>query len=59
MKQLGLVDCELSARTPGVPAWDSLSTEEQNQWQIRMAIHAAMVDRMDREIGRLLDQLAR
>lgn len=38
-------------------AWDGL-TEEQREFQaIKMAIHAAMVDRMDREIGRVLDQL--
>ncbi len=57
MKSLGIVDCELSERTPGVPAWDTLSAEEKDQWQIRMSIHAAMVDRMDQEIGRVLDQL--
>lgn len=57
MRAQGIVNCELSPRTPGVPAWDSLSTGEREQWQIRMAIHAAMVDRMDREIGRVLDQL--
>jgi arylsulfatase len=33
-------------------------TEVQQQFQAtKMAIHAAMVDRMDREIGRVLDQL--
>ncbi len=38
-------------------AWDSL-TEEQKQFQAtKMAIHAAMVDRTDREIGRILAQL--
>lgn len=58
MKQIGLVNCELSARTPGVPAWDSLDDAEKASWQVRMAIHAAMVDRMDREIGRVLDRLA-
>ena len=57
MKQIGLVSCELSQRTPGVPAWDSLSSEVQQQWQSRMEVHAAMVDRMDREIGRVLEQL--
>ena len=37
--------------------WDEL-TEEQRKFQAtKMAIHAAMVDRMDREIGRVLDQL--
>ena len=39
--------------------WDSL-TEEQRRFQAtKMAIHAAMVDRMDREIGRVLGQLRR
>ena len=38
-------------------AWDEL-TEEQREFQaVKMAIHAAMVDRMDREIGRVLEQL--
>ena len=39
--------------------WSEL-TEEQRRFQAtKMAIHAAMVDRMDREIGRVLDQLRR
>ncbi len=57
MRAIGLVDCDLSARTPGVDAWSSIADTEREQWQIRMSIHAAMVDRMDREIGRVLDQL--
>lgn len=37
--------------------WSEL-TEEQRRFQAaKMAIHAAMVDRMDHEIGRILDQL--
>lgn len=37
--------------------WEDL-TEEQRKFQAtKMAIHAAMIDRMDREIGRVLDQL--
>jgi arylsulfatase A-like enzyme len=56
-KEMGLVDCELSARTEGVPAWDSLSAAEQSEWATRMAVHAAMVDRMDIEIGRIIAQL--
>ncbi|MEX2174100.1 MAG: arylsulfatase [Pirellulaceae bacterium] len=37
--------------------WNDL-TDEQRQFQAaKMAIHAAMVDRMDREIGRLMEQL--
>jgi len=53
---------ELAARIgPGEVAhavpWDAL-TEEQCVFQAtKMAIHAAMIDRMDRELGRVLDQL--
>jgi len=37
--------------------WDDL-TSAQHQFQAdKMAVHAAMVDRMDREIGRVLDQV--
>lgn len=38
-------------------AWDELNEEQREFQAIKMAIHAAMVDRMDREIGRVLDQL--
>ncbi len=38
-------------------AWDEL-TDEQRAFQAgKMAIHAAMVDRMDREVGRVIEQL--
>jgi arylsulfatase A-like enzyme len=37
--------------------WTELSDEQRELQAVKMAIHAAMVDRMDREIGRLLDQL--
>jgi arylsulfatase len=38
-------------------AWDGLSPEQRRFQADKMAVHAAMVDRMDREIGRILDQL--
>ncbi|MBM3999303.1 MAG: arylsulfatase [Planctomycetes bacterium] len=37
--------------------WTDLSEEQRRFQAVKMAIHAAMVDRMDREIGRLLEQL--
>lgn len=37
--------------------WSDLTAEQQRFQATKMAIHAAMVDRMDQEIGRLLDQL--
>ena len=37
--------------------WTELSDEQQRFQATKMAIHAAMIDRMDQEIGRYLDQL--
>ena len=37
--------------------WDSLNDEQRRFQATKMAIHAAMVDRMDREIGRVIEQL--
>lgn len=37
--------------------WASLTSEQQSLQAAKMAIHAAMVDRMDQEIGRLVEQL--
>lgn len=38
-------------------AWNTLSEQQKRFQATKMAIHAAMVDRMDREIGRVLDQV--
>ncbi len=38
-------------------AWSDLGEEQKEFQSTKMAIHAAMVDRMDREIGRVLGQL--
>jgi arylsulfatase A-like enzyme len=37
--------------------WKELSPEQQRFQAAKMAVHAAMIDRMDHEIGRVLDQL--
>jgi len=38
-------------------AWDSLTDEQKRFQATKMTIHAAMVDRTDQELGRILDQL--
>ena len=38
-------------------AWSELNVEQRAFQAGKMAVHAAMVDRMDREIGRIVDQL--
>lgn len=37
--------------------WDTLSAAQREFQATKMAVHAAMVDRMDREIGRVLAQI--
>ncbi len=41
----------------GSPAWNKLTKDQQRYQATKMAIHAAMVDRMDREIGKVIEQL--
>ncbi len=59
MQALGILDksTQLSPRDAKVPAWASLSKAEQEKWDEKMAVYAAMVDRMDQNIGRLRDHL--
>ena len=42
---------------PYAVAWDSLDADEKKLQATKMAIHAAMIHRMDAEIGRLVKQL--
>lgn len=59
MTEMGLIDekWELTERDPAVPAWENARNKD---WQARrMAVYAAMVDRMDQGIGRLVEALER
>lgn len=44
-------------RTRPVPAWEELPEEQRHDLARRMAIYAAMIDIMDRNIGRLVEAL--
>lgn len=59
MKELGLIpkDLELPPRWTDVPAWDSLTPEQQKYEAKTMAIYAGMIDDLDDNIGRLIDHL--
>ncbi len=48
-------DWGLSPRDEEVPAWDEV--EDKEEWAQRMAVYAAMIDRMDQGIGRIIDTL--
>jgi len=55
-KRLGLFgrDVEASPRPDHIPAWEKLAPETQRWESRRMAAYAALIDRLDQEIGRLL-----
>ena len=57
--ELGIVDesTRLSPRNPEVPAWDEVSEEVREEFDLEMAIYAGMIDRMDRNIGRVVEKL--
>jgi arylsulfatase len=57
MLKLGIIDPKypLSPRTEGIPAWKD--AEDKELWIRRMQVYAAMIDRMDQGIGRVIDAL--
>ena len=50
-------DLRMSPRDEDVPSWSSQSREEKEQWDLWMATYAAMIDCMDRGIGRILGKI--
>jgi arylsulfatase len=59
MKQLGILDnqARLSPTPPRMGNWDTIAEKQKLNWQDKMAVYAAMIDRMDQNIGRLLHKL--
>jgi arylsulfatase A-like enzyme len=59
MKKLGVVpaNSQLYKGHANWPTWDKLPVEHRRSEARRMAVYAAMVDNMDRQIGRVLAKL--
>lgn len=59
LKAAGVVprDSSLPPRNPTIEPFDALSAEQQRREARKMELYAAMVDNLDRHIGRLLDYL--
>lgn len=57
--ELGLWEKEvtLTPRDENVPAWDSLTKQEKEDFALRMSIYAAQIDAMDQGIGRIVKKL--
>jgi len=58
-KAIGIVADDVSAapRNAMVPAWDSLTPDEQRRSARKMEIYAGIVENMDYHVGRILDYL--
>jgi arylsulfatase len=56
-QELGIIDAAWahSPRDPIARAWDDVPESERDEWDLRMAVYAAMIDSMDQGIGRVLE----
>ncbi|MHA6247386.1 arylsulfatase [Pontibacter sp. CAU 1760] len=59
MQKMGIIsrDTQLSPRDEDVPAWASVTAQDKKRWAGKMAVYAAMVDRMDQNIGKIRQKL--
>ena len=57
--KLGIRDASqtVATRDADVPNWDNLTYDEQQLWKAKMEVYAAMVDRMDQNVGKVLAKL--
>ncbi len=57
MIELGIIKPTWKLTDPDSPAWSTLDADKQKEMDLRMAIYAAQVDRMDQNIGRVVETL--
>jgi len=57
MKDMGIIDPSWNLSHDDIVSWNSLDEKKKQEMDLRMAIYAAMVDRMDQNIGRLVSAL--
>jgi arylsulfatase A-like enzyme len=58
---LGIADPKqtIAKPDPEITDWQSLTYDEQQLWQRKMEVYAAMVDRVDQNLARILSELKR
>ena len=59
-KQLGVIppDTKLTERSPGIPAWDSLTPDQKVVFARMMEVYAAALSYCDSQMGRIIDAIA-
>jgi arylsulfatase len=58
-KKLGVIpqDCQLTARHPEIPSWESISPVMKKVLARQMEVYAGFMEHTDHHVGRLLDSL--
>ena len=56
-KEMGLLDNTYLLSDSDYQGWEQLSGAEQDQEDLKMAVYAAMIDRLDQNIGRIIDKI--
>jgi arylsulfatase A-like enzyme len=58
-KELGIANPQqaIAKSDDDVPEWESYTYDEKQLWQRKMEVYAAMIDRVDQNIGKLLAKL--
>jgi len=59
MKKLGIISQNVELSPQDSREWNSLTDEKKKEMDLRMSIYAAQIDRMDQNIGRLIDEIRR
>ena len=57
MKELGIIGPNHVLSTRAARAWDTLTEEQQDAEDLKMAVYAAMIDRVDQNLGRLFSKV--
>ena len=55
--EMGLIDSTYRLSAATYPDWETLSPEKQQEEVRKMEVYAAMIDRLDQNVGRLVDKL--
>ena len=58
-KELGVIppDCDLTVRSPGIPAWDDIAPEMRPVLARQMEVYAGYLENTDYHVGLLIDTL--
>lgn len=58
LRELGIIEEEWALSPLEVEAWDSLTETQRDDLDFKMALFAGIIDRLDRNVGRVMEHLA-